>query len=570
MAVDFRAGLVLLPFLPMSPGDFKLIYQGIKRGSLVQFDRGDIGKLEKFVDANASEFSNLKPLLEELKCCEDIYRNSVPDVTHNHIRLLYSGKLWSTIFASAITGWKVRNLIDSESEKKLRAGKVRTFLFFIIGMLPILGRVLRKAWGRGDWRKHYASMLRSPDYFIRAIKGKIFERLILWHRAGRISQSRAVKLADNPIRFFCHLPFSILPAGVHRFLTDAQFAKEKLHFIVVRPFRLYFSAHLREQWLKEMVTEGKKKHILTDEDADTILSQLNEPFIQRYLISLVVHLMTLPITQIVSVIIATIYYFTHPEDPNAFAKGVLIVGFFQVTPVSPGSLVRGLYVVFMAIKDRSFKDYNIAIFLGFFKYIGYLAFPIQMSYHYPALARFMAGHWATEAVHIVPVFGEHGALLEHWVFGLFYNWPLTIRRRMAGRAKMRAELKPRYWHAGPCVIIAATIFTLVESVYLKKGITPGLMDIWTVTLPLPLLVGSVITLGCGSAKLWKRIALSTLAGVAVAVLYTVSTAIFADAVASVAITFFWRAFVFAIFSSIGAILTELSLPDDTVLQVAAS
>ncbi len=28
VAVDFRAGLALLPFLPMSPGDFKLIING--------------------------------------------------------------------------------------------------------------------------------------------------------------------------------------------------------------------------------------------------------------------------------------------------------------------------------------------------------------------------------------------------------------------------------------------------------------------------------------------------------------------------------------------------------------
>ena len=564
MAVDFRAGLVLLPFLPMSPGDFKLIVQGIMRGSLVQFDRGNISKLEKFIETNAAQFSDLKPLLNELKTCEDIYRNSVPDITHNHIRLLYSGKLWSTIFTGAVTGWKVRNIIDSESEKKLRACNVKTFLFFLIGLLPILGRVLRKAWGRGDWRKHYASMLTSLDYLRRAVKGKILERLIIWHRAGRICQARAVKLADKPAGFLCHLPFSILPVGIHRFLTDAQFAKEKLHFIAIRPFKLYFSAHLREQWLRDMVTEGKKKHILTDEDAGTILSQIEEPFIQKYLTSLMVHGMTLPITQIVSFIVATVFYIKHPDMPplerKAAAAGILFI--FQVIPISPGSIVRGLYVVFMAIKDRSFKDYNIAIFLGFFKYIGYLAFPIQMTYHYPALARFMAGHWATEAVHIVPVFGERGALLEHWVFGLFYNWPLTIRRRMAGRAKMRAELRPRYWHIVPYAIIATAIFAFVESIYFKKGFAaPPLTDLWPITLTVPLFLGSVVTLGAGGAKLWKRIVASALGGFAVAAFYTVSTAIFADT-ASIGINFLWRAFVFTVFASIGMILTELTLSDN--------
>ena len=312
-----------------------------------------------------------------------------------------------------------------------------------------------------------------------------------------------------------------------------------------------------------MVSEGQKKHILSDEDAETILSRIDEPFIQKYLKSLAVHVCTLPVTQIVSFFIAICYVLMHPEMPKSQSWGIGfgIVALFQVIPISPGSLVRGLYVVFMAVKDRSFKDYNIAIFLGFFKYIGYLAFPIQMTYHYPALARFMAGHWATEAVHIVPVFGERGALLEHWVFGLFYNWPLTIRRRMAGRAKMRASLKTRYWHIGPYALIAAAVFGLVEYLYLNKGLAAGLMNIWSVTLPVPLLLGSAITLGAAGAKLPKRIIAATIGGLTAALLYTAST-VFLAATDSIFISFFWRAFVFAILSSIGAILTELTLSDN--------
>jgi hypothetical protein len=49
-AVDFRAGLALLPFLPMSPGDFRLIVTGIARASLVQFDRGNLQQLKQFYD----------------------------------------------------------------------------------------------------------------------------------------------------------------------------------------------------------------------------------------------------------------------------------------------------------------------------------------------------------------------------------------------------------------------------------------------------------------------------------------------------------------------------------------
>jgi len=578
VAVDFRAGLALLPFLPMSPGDFKLIAKGLMRGSLVQFDRGDISKLEAFVQAHGDEFADMREMLEELKDAEQVYRDSLPDITHNHIRLLYSPKLWSTMLASAVTGWRVRNLVDEQHERKLRDSRVLTLIFFVIGVIPFLGKLIRRIWGRADWRRHYGQMLRSWDYLRRAVGGRIAEKVIAWYRAGRIGDERAFKIAGGACfagldlttrcgvwRFLCHLPLSILPAGLHRFLTDSKFRKDKLAYIFVRPFRLYFNAELREQWLRDMVTNGQQKHILSDEDVQIILSQVNEPFIQKYLKSLAVHVCTLPVTQIVSVLIATIFVLTHPEMPRAQAWGIGfgIIALFQVVPISPGSLVRGLYVLYLVIREQNFKDYNIAVFLGFFKYVGYLAFPIQMTYHYPALARFMAAHWSTEAVHIVPVFGERGALLEHWVFCLFYNQPLTIRRRMRKRANLRASLKPRYWHMGLCAIGVAGLFTFAEFVYLENaGEPPGSNIPWWLAVLVPgvLICGAVVTLGCGGAALGKRIVAAAACGVLIGVLYTAVSAILGNNSGIVA-SCVWRVFIFAILSTIGAIVTELKLPE---------
>ena len=74
VAVDFRAGLALLAFLPMSPGDFKLIFKGLKRGTLVQFDRGGIQKLEQFVNGYKDDFADMLEMLQDLKACERVYR----------------------------------------------------------------------------------------------------------------------------------------------------------------------------------------------------------------------------------------------------------------------------------------------------------------------------------------------------------------------------------------------------------------------------------------------------------------------------------------------------------------
>ena len=566
-AVDFRAGLALLPFLPMSPGDFKLVVTGLLRGSLVQFDRGDIGRLKHYIAAHLDEFADMQGMLAELETAERVYRDSIPDLTHNHVRLLYSAQLWATMLKSAVVGWKVRNFISDSCRYKLAHNTLLTLLFGALGMIPFIGRFFRRIWGQPFWRRHYWKMLTELRYWRRSIRAKFIERLIKWHRAGRLDDQKAMQTADQIWRIWYHWPLSMLPAGLHRILTDWQHAKERLGYYLLRPVRLYFNNELREQWLRDMVTEGKDQNLLNDEDAAVILSQIREPFIQKYLKSLAVHVCTLPVTQVVSFMLAIIYVLTHPQMPRtqAYAIGVGIIALFQVVPISPGSLVRGLYVLYLVIREKNFKDYNIAVFLGFFKYIGYLAFPIQMTYRYPALARFMAGHWATGAVHVVPVFGERGALLEHKIFNLFYNWPLTIRYRMRQRSQARVAMQPRYWHIVLCAIAAVALFVMVDYYYMhQSGSLPDLRQIWAAALMVPMLCGVAITLGAGGAAMWQRVVGAALCGMTTGVFSIIISAGFGTGnlvgMSEIAVNSIWRAFVFTIVSIIGVLLTEINLP----------
>ncbi len=576
VAVDFRAGLALLPFLPMSPGDVKLILQGLTRGSLVQFDRGSLARLDRFVAAHSAEFADMQQMLTELKAAERVYRDSVPDFTHNHVRLLYSGRLWGTMLNSAVTGWQVRRLIDETHAQTLRRNRIHTLAFFLVGCIPVLGKILRRVWGRSDWREHYLQVLTSPGYFWQAFRAKVAEKLVEWHRAGRVDAARATRLADQPWRFLGHWPLSILPAGFHRSVTDWRFAREKIDDLLIRPIRLYFDAELREKWLRDMVAEGRSRHTLSNGDAETILAQIQEPYIQKYLKCLAVHLCTLFVTEMTALTLAIIYVMMHSEMPwqQAWARALTIIALFQIVPVSPGSLVRGLYVLYLVVRERNFKDYNIAVFVGFFRYIGYLAFPIQMTYRYPVLARFMAAHWATEAVHVVPVFGEHGALLEHWVYYLFYNWPLTIRRRMRLRAQMRASAAPRYWHVAACVVSVAAVFGFLDYTHVGRvGVLPGLREYWWLVVSVPLLCGSLATLGCGGASLGRRIVVAAAAGALAALVAMPVWAVWGSgdlvSVGSVAALTVWRTFIFTILSTLGAIFTELSLPEPNAHSTCA-
>jgi hypothetical protein len=469
---------------------------------------------------------------------------------------------------SAVNGWKIQNLIDDQRAEKLCRKKVLAVWLSFIGLIPFIGSFFHRITGHKGWRNHYKKVLTSWDYLRRAFRGRIAEKIVVWHRAGRIDGAGSLKTAESGWLFTGHFMLSILPVGLHRFITDWQYAKDRLVHLFVRPIRLYFDSQLREQWLRDMVTEGQKKHILNDEDAKIILSQVDEPYIQKYLKSLAVHICTLPVTQVVSVLVAVIFIAMHPEmsRAQAWGIGVGILALFQVVPISPGSLVRGLYVVYLVIKERSFKDYNIAVFLGFFKYIGYLAFPIQMAYRYPVLARFMAGHWANESVHIVPVFGESGALLEHWMFCLFYNWPLTIRYRIRKRIQLRASIRKRFWHVGMCAVVAAVIFGLADLAYLKNiGKLPDLREIWWLSVLVPMLCGAVVTFGCGGATLGERFFGAVICGAIVGMLYTAVSTILVSggeiSIGTVTTNLLWRIFIFSIFSFIGAVITELKLGD---------
>ena len=573
VAVDFRAGLALHLFLPMSPADFKLILQGVRRGSLVQFDRGNISRLQAFTNAHPEAFAGMKEALEELKEKEQLYRDSLPDIPHHHFRLLFRPRLWASILNSSITGWKVQGTIDEEAAGRLRKKRFLATVLYILGFLPFLGRFIRKLWGRTDYRQHIGRLLTSLNYLGRAMRARIAEILIRWHRSGRVDEKRAKRLAERPWRFFAHLPLAFLPVKMHKFFSDWRFFLRSLDNIFVRPLRLYFKAEAREKWLREIISQGEKKGMLTKKEAAHITSQIKESFIQKYLKSLAVHVCTIPVTQIVSVAVALIYVRLHPELSwqQATLHAGIILGLFQVTPISPGSLVRGLYVTGLVLRERNFKDYSIAFFLSFFKYIGYLAFPIQMAYRYPDLARFMAGHWATGAVHIVPVFGERGALLEHAVFDLFYNFPLNIRRRVRERQEKRAGSRARYWHLSLCLLGGILLLAAMDIVYFNlAGHIPTFGNIWWLALWIPALAAAASSGWAGGATLPRRMALGVSCGALTGLLYAASNTLLRyflspetgealtslQLLARIAPTALWWMFLFTILAVISAFLVE--------------
>ena len=85
---------------------------------------------------------------------------------------------------------------------------------------------------------------------------------------------------------------------------------------------------------------------------------------------------------------------------------------------------------------------------------------------YPVLARFMAARWATDAVHVVPVFGENGALLEHAVFDMCFNLPRAFGVWAGKRMKGLLDL----WLLAGLVILGIVFGVLREPWHSKAGL----------------------------------------------------------------------------------------------------
>jgi len=436
-AIDFRAGLALLPFLPMSPADFGLILKGLRRGDLVQFDRGSVEKLEEFCRENRDSFADLQPALDELRDRDTAYRASLPDLSHHHVRLITDKQLRGSVRDGLVEGWRVRGHLDDAHAERLKGSGWRFLLCLLAGFIPLLGRLIRRAWGSDLYRRHLGRMFSSFGYLRRRLRAGRATRLIGWQRDGRGNEERLERLVDRPVRFYTQrFLVGWLPGPWHRFFTEPRYAWDRLKTAVTYPVKLYFNAAFREEWLLEQIETGRKDGMLTEDEAAHIRNRAKDPFIQKYLKCVAVHVCTVPVTQVVAGLLAGYFMLSHGVDTKeGWGLALATLAFFQVTPVSPGSLVRGFYVLYLMIRERNFRNYRVAVFVSFWHYVGYLGFPLQMVTEYPTLARFMAGNWAAGMVRIIPVFGERGALLEHWIYDMFFNLPISIARTFRRKKK---------------------------------------------------------------------------------------------------------------------------------------
>jgi len=443
--------------------------------------------LRRFVDARRYEMPGCREAAGALIAYDAEYRRSMPDLTFRPWRLL-GREARRDLRAGAASAHGVLEGLDQPFTASMRDRPARFAAFTLLGLVPLLGSVARRAWGSAAWRKHAAMTFGSPDYFRRLARAYTARCLIRWNRDGRTSDERTTLLLQRPGAFWVQrFTLGFLPAPVHSLVAEPGLAFRRVRDGWRFLLRFYRDEKFRIQWLNDLVEAGHRDGSLDDAERAHILGRVGDPFIARYLQSVAVHFATLPVTQLVSgtvgAILAVWIWLSAPPGDRSFGHAMgaftAVVVLFQLTPISPGSICRGLYVVYLMCRDRNWRDYIVAAPLSFVKYIGYLAFPLQMAATFPVLSRFMASRWATQCVHILPVFGERGALLEHMVFDTFYNRPRAFGAWARARMKGLLDL----WMFTGLVALAVVFGVLRVQPLSTAGINSSIASVALFMLP---------------------------------------------------------------------------------------
>lgn len=161
--------------------------------------------------------------------------------------------------------------------------------------------------------------------------------------------------------------------------------------------------------------------------------------------------------------------------------------------------------------------------------------------------------------------------MEHILFDTFYNYPLSLRRRISLRRKLRSGLEPRYWHLPLCVLSGIVLLAFLDVIYFNlQGSVPRFGEIWWAAIWIPGFVAAASSVWARGARLSNRFIMGLISGVVIAVFYAAMSELegaflvqegsealqVLPFLGEMAVKALWRAFLFSIVAIIGVFIAE--------------
>jgi hypothetical protein len=433
--IDFRPGLAVPFFLPLSPVHLRIIYAGIPQGVLVHFDEVEFERLDRFVADQGSLYPSLLELCQQLKQDDRRYRSALPNLWHTGRRSITDPKRRRAIANGLIEDWRKLDKVAPDAALRLERSRLGFFLFYLLGLLPLAGGFFQRIVGSTPYRHHLKNLVLNRAYFREVFKWRKSCDLSAWLADGRIPELRLERLArSNFLYCFDKAVLSWLPGRLHRLASDGQVFRRQLFYLIIHPIRLLLEKEYRKTWLAEIINQQYHRGIVNAAQRDDLLRQLTEAPMQAFIRDLGFTI-GLEIFSKLGYAMLAVYGFS---SGNFVPLAIAALG-----PIPPSGIVRTAYVFSLLVWElpgmirrrgnKLFLTRALGLLVAPWRMVGNLFAPLEMFTYYHDLSLLLADYYVSRIVGVIPVLGGRGQLLEYWAFQLVFNVPLSIRKRLLAR-----------------------------------------------------------------------------------------------------------------------------------------
>jgi len=428
--VDWRPGLAVPFFLPLSPVHARMIWQGLFRGVYTHYDEVDFKRLEVYVRTHADAFEPLAALIRQLKEDDACYRAGLPDLWNAPDRLLRQADGRRQVRKAAINDWCRLGRVSKNEAAHLHTGRGRFYSYLLLDNIPLVGGAMMRWMGNEDYRQHVHRFLSDETYRKQTLVNQRSSDLLDWQARGRISLEHKDQLANSMNTYLMDkIVWSWLPAGLHRYATDPCKRKQVMQGLTVQPLRLLVDSSFRQSWLDQVLTHQMHKGILSLEQVENLRAQVKEQRMQGFLRDLGLTIGLEFFAKLLYLILAVYGLRT---------RNFLPLGMAALGPIAPSGIVRAIYVLAQLIiglpailitrDNKLFWTRILGLTTAPWRFVGNLFAPLEMFAYYNEMSLVLGDYLVSKMVSMVPVLGGRGKVLEYWAFNLTYNLPLSLRK----------------------------------------------------------------------------------------------------------------------------------------------
>lgn len=393
VAVDWRSGIALPFFIPLSPGDIPIIINNLKKGHFVNFDYADFTTLDQFVKAHEEAFTDLLPFVAELKNLDQQYRQTMQQATVQFLQEEYS--------------------LDPEIANNLVKSKNVYRAYMFNDTLPG-GALLHQLLYSSVYQEHLQKMITDKQYRDSWLSLGKDEDLKNWQRTDRITPNKADELTQKQWLYMLHkIFFSHMPRVIQK-ATDNQelqnIAKE-----LTLPIRISRDPKLQVEWMHGLIDEGIQLKLIDTSQAEKLKLQATDEQMRKYIVELAA---VIPLIEAITFPVSATGVYILTGDP------VLAAAIFA-SPISPPGVARGVYVATRLAQEvpkaRRDKNYRLVAArtagtaIAPISKIGTLFVAAQMAISHAEMANFLASYFGIKVARKIPVYGVGGGTLEHYV-----------------------------------------------------------------------------------------------------------------------------------------------------------